>query len=548
MQIASIIVLATLALTASAHGGGPWWSDILPHKWQDLEHHSDSYHDALKQLGAARAAQRPLAANQSVCAVCQAIGKDIIDIIMNPTAVNITEDVLRGVCAKYAPTHKPLCDEIVRKVVRLGVRLVTKLTVELKFNIPNVFCADDFKLCVDDCCTTATVPEQIRLNFASRQAVANDTAMRVTWVTLKATSDATVEYRAVDESEWVTGTETSTTYPLGGWVGVIHTAVMTGLTPATTYTYRVGSVAHGQSPIINFTTLPLNAGTAERPLRVLNIADMGILNSEHTIASMTQMVNNGSIDFVLHPGDIGYADGDEKRWDMFGRLMQPIMSRVAYMTTPGNHECMYNFTAYKHRYQMQPVTEGYPADAMYYHFYVGPVAFVMVDSETFINTPDIGPVEVRWINEELSTAKQLKKFIVVAQHRPLYSTTFGPNDQPMLLRKQAERAYTSHQVGIVTCGHLHSYERTFPVTDNVTASRDYAMTSAPVYLINGAAGNREGNHGFNSNAAWSAARSSDVGFGLLTFSGSDLVMQVNSKFIQSRTHEVIDEFTMTKKL
>ena len=43
-------------------------------------------------------------------------------------------------------------------------------------------------------------------------------------------------------------------------------------------------------------------------------------------------------DEVVHVGGIGYADGYERHSDEFGRLIEPISSRVPYMTLPGNHE------------------------------------------------------------------------------------------------------------------------------------------------------------------------------------------------------------------
>jgi phosphodiesterase/alkaline phosphatase D-like protein len=61
----------------------------------------------------------------------------------------------------------------------------------------------------------------------------------------------------------------------GGWIGQIHQAVMVDLSPDTQYWYRVGDTTSSVwSEIFNFTTLPLNVGSPERPLRVIQIADM----------------------------------------------------------------------------------------------------------------------------------------------------------------------------------------------------------------------------------------------------------------------------------
>jgi hypothetical protein len=54
---------------------------------------------------------------------------------------------------------------------------------------------------------------------------------------------------------------------------------MTGLTPATTYSYRVGDAAGGWSAVFNFSTLPADVGSAAHPLRIVHIGDMGYGNA-----------------------------------------------------------------------------------------------------------------------------------------------------------------------------------------------------------------------------------------------------------------------------
>jgi hypothetical protein len=35
------------------------------------------------------------------------------------------------------------------------------------------------------------------------------------------------------------------------------------------------------------------------------------------VAAMLAHINAGSIDLILHNGDVGYADGEQKHWDVF---------------------------------------------------------------------------------------------------------------------------------------------------------------------------------------------------------------------------------------
>ena len=47
------------------------------------------------------------------------------------------------------------------------------------------------------------------------------------------------------------------------------------------------------------------------------------------------------------------------------------------------------------------------------------------------------------------------------------------------------------QVDVVIQAHQHDYERTLPVNNLTAAGSDYQNPRAPVYVVNGAAGNRE---------------------------------------------------------
>ena len=68
-------------------------------------------------------------------------------------------------------------------------------------------------------------------------------------------------------------------------------------------------------------------------------------NSNATVAAISAEVAAGTVDFVVHPGDVSYADGFMSHWDTYFRKIQPFASRVPYMTGPGNHELWFNFTA-----------------------------------------------------------------------------------------------------------------------------------------------------------------------------------------------------------
>ncbi|CAH1440712.1 unnamed protein product [Lactuca virosa] len=134
-----------------------------------------------------------------------------------------------------------------------------------------------------------------------------------------------------------------------GWhdPGYIHSAVMTGLKPSTSFSYRYGSNSAGWSAKINFKTPP-SGGSNE--LKFLAFGDMGKAprdaSIEHYIQpgsiavtqAMADEISSGNVDSIFHIGDISYATGFLVEWDFFLHLITPVASQVSYMTAIGNHE------------------------------------------------------------------------------------------------------------------------------------------------------------------------------------------------------------------
>ncbi|KAJ4969640.1 hypothetical protein NE237_002739 [Protea cynaroides] len=134
-----------------------------------------------------------------------------------------------------------------------------------------------------------------------------------------------------------------------GWhdPGFIHSAVMTGLKPLTSYSYRYGSDSVGWSDQIQFQTPP-EGGSPE--LKFLAYGDMGKApydaSVEHYIQpgsisvadAIAQEVALKNVDSIFHIRDISYATGFLVEWDYFLHQIAPVASHVSYMTAIGNHE------------------------------------------------------------------------------------------------------------------------------------------------------------------------------------------------------------------
>ena len=209
------------------------------------------------------------------------------------------------------------------------------------------------------------------------------------------------------------------------------------------------------------------------------------------------------------------------------------------MVSPGNHEFFYDFVAYKNRFNM-PGHE--LTKSMYYQWSNGPVKFISLNSETVIDTANFHELEVEFLKKTLeNTNRSETPFVVVHFHRPLYCSNDGEcsGHNAITLRKKVEDILYSNHIDLVMNGHIHSYERTLNIYNNTVDPL------GPVYIIQGASGNREGNKGsFPADLPkWSANQQTVVGYGLLTVSDS----QMEFSFYDSATNAELDHVVIEKR-
>lgn len=204
----------------------------------------------------------------------------------------------------------------------------------------------------------------------------------------------------------------------------------------------------------------------------------------------------------------------------------------------------YNFTAYKSRFYMPgQIDEGGSGDGMYYSWQYGAVHFTSMNSESPIDTPQFSESEMAWVNQDLAAVdRSVTPWVVSHFHRPLYCAR--DSDCGALLMKQGgEEALFNNKVDLVLVGHEHTYERTKPVYN-------YTVTDgAPVYLLQGSSGNREGNNGdyppLEEMPEWVAAAHNEIGYGILTQSadGSQLKWAF---YVSAGDNEMLDSMVMSK--
>ena len=183
--------------------------------------------------------------------------------------------------------------------------------------------------------------------------------------------------------------------------------------------------------------------------------------------------------FLLHSGDLVDRGGKSDDWiDEFFASMHPLISRVPMFPVLGNHE-----DNAKNYFDYMVL----PAPEYYYQFSYGNADFFMIDSNRKVD-PD--SEQYKWLDKALGESKATWKF--VCHHHPPYSS--DENDYGDLWKSNKStrgdlrmrpltRIYEKHKVDIVWNGHIHSYERTWPLREGKAVEKD-----GTIYMITGGGG------------------------------------------------------------
>jgi len=227
-----------------------------------------------------------------------------------------------------------------------------------------------------------------------------------------------------------------------------------------------------ESPILSFQTAP-EAGT---PFAFAVISDtQGNPTINGKIANLAWAQRPS---FVLHPGDLVDTGSNKQQWiDQFFASMKPLFERVAFFPVLGNHE---QDAKYYYDYVSLPDPE------YYYTFSYGNAQFFLIDSNREVGP---GTDQYAWLENELKQSKAEWK--IVCYHHPAYTsdendygdTWSGPSTRGDVRTRTLVPLYDRYGVDIVWNGHIHSYERTWPLREGRATEED-----GTIYMVTGGGG------------------------------------------------------------
>jgi len=397
-------------------------------------------------------------------------------------------------------------------------------------------------------------PYQIHLAFGDDPS----STMIVSWVTVLPT--ATSEIRYGTASNYYTFSE------MGNWSnytyknytsGAIHKVPLSGLKAGVTYYYRVGDNTQGYSRELTFRVPADNNKVTVTIWGDINLG--GVIGGNSTVwADSLDTLDTAlrqeqdTSDFLLHVGDVAYCNGHQTCWDQFFQDIQPIASHMPYMACFGNHDVYPEPFGYTNRFFMPgPFNPSFQDGNYFYSFNLGPVHFVGFSTELWflpqnatVNTTQ----QMTWLLNDLHVANQpqnrkVRPWILAFGHRPIYCSVENypdcQNGVALELQRDMEPLFIQNGVDVAVFGHIHSMERSYPVSYDATVCGSYSNPCGTVHVVNGAAGQPFLGPPYPK-PSWSAFRNHTHGYARMTATLDELQWD----FVSKSTGETIDSFTL----
>ncbi|OMJ74897.1 hypothetical protein SteCoe_26068 [Stentor coeruleus] len=242
---------------------------------------------------------------------------------------------------------------------------------------------------------------------------------------------------------------------------------------------------------------------------------------------------------IWHLGDIAYDLFSLKglRGEEFLMDLEPFASKIPYIAVVGNHEIKSLFRDYQSLF----------ADGLYFSRTIGQSKIIAISSEFdfYFMKPFAFPYkhgyfqylkqkQVAWLKKTLEEVdRKVTPWVIVVAHKPLYCSQNEESSmimqvctiQARVMRDAYEDIFLKYEVDLGIFAHIHLYERTLPVKHHEIIG-DYEDTKvfynpkAPIYVINGVAGNLEGESIVFSITEtpdpWTVLITENLGYGILT--------------------------------
>nr|WP_304650899.1 fibronectin type III domain-containing protein [Tessaracoccus sp. OS52] len=248
-----------------------------------------------------------------------------------------------------------------------------------------------------------------------------------------------------------------------------HHATLTGLEPATSYSYRVGSEAAGWSDTFEFAT----DASADFEYLVIGDAQIGSSGDPQRDAEAWAATLDVAEDMfpganlLVSAGDQVDSSANEIQYEGFTSPEQ--LGSLALATTIGNHDVSARAT-----YEQHFNLAGLDTDTRDNSFVWNDTLFIVINT----NLRDTAAHKA-FMEQAIAQAGEVDNKVVV-MHHSIYSTASHTNDSDIIERRAEYPAvFTELGIDYVLSGHDHVYTRTHLMSDGEPVSGGRPATLTP---------------------------------------------------------------------
>jgi len=234
----------------------------------------------------------------------------------------------------------------------------------------------------------------------------------------------------------------------------LHAFSLTGLSPKTTYTYRV-TAGDARIDEGNFTTAPDDH--SHEPFTFLVYGDNRTDDTAH--AAVVRAMGAVPSDFLVHTGDFVQNGSNDAEWRRFFDIEGSLLRSRCVFSAIGNHELLEQSGEHFLRYfgPVEAGRDGGTARARLFRSVRWGNARIL-----FLNGMDtfLSGDEREWLSAELGRLDGEEGIvwrIVVVHYGPWSSGPHGNNAR--LWNAELPAAFKRHKIDLVLSGHDHIYER-----------------------------------------------------------------------------------------
>lgn len=286
-----------------------------------------------------------------------------------------------------------------------------------------------------------------------------------------------------------------------------------------------------------FLALLLQSAAAD--VGISTVGDWGCSsNTQQTVNN----IKNKNPQLVLALGDYSYQSTAKCWLDK----IKPIDSKTKINI--GNHDV-------ESKKLLDSYMDHFKLSKQYYSFDFQQIHILTISTETSFKS---GSAQFKFVNSDLQKASKNSsiKWIIVNMHKPLYSS---PNTCSASsckgvksLRDTYHPLFDKYGVDLVLEGHVHNYQRSFPIKYNpsnslkpiITSSKksDYNNPAGQIYVLVGTGGINL--HGLSGKSSFISSQQ-DSKFGALNIKITNDGSKLDAKYY-TNSGSIKDQFSITK--